>query len=293
MNALLRLLVTISAAACLIGGAAIPAHGAQVEARQPAADHVGSASPREAAAPRDCRSFYPEGRAPRILRPKLQRDVRTLCYRSFGVLHSGASRAPLVSSTFLAPGSVTNAPERTGFENFYPEPRLRRSERAELADYRRQSYRFDRGHMTAFADAPDALSQAETFSLANIVPQAAGLNRGDWKNLEIAIRRTARRAPVYVATGPLYEGARLQVAGNVLVPTAIWKAVYVPGRGGQAWIATNEPTATWQAMTIAEVSVRAGIDPFPGLLPSEKAQAVRVIRFTLPATRRTSWRTPS
>src|SRR3546814_6547563 len=89
---------------------------------------------------------------------------------------------------------------------------------------------------------PNKESQAESFSLANIVPQNGELNRGIWADLESDIRDTIVRYGVgYIVTGPLFLGGEIDTLhGRVMIPTHIWKAVHVPGLGGIVVVATNE-----------------------------------------------------
>src|SRR3546814_5140694 len=70
--------------------------------------------------------------------------------------------------------------ERTS--EFFAETQIPVSESAELDDYRRSGY--DRGHLAPSGNMPNKESQAESFSLANIVPQNGELNRGIWADLE-------------------------------------------------------------------------------------------------------------
>jgi endonuclease G, mitochondrial len=55
----------------------------------------------------------------------------------------------------------------------------------------------------------------------------------------------------------------------VLVPTGLYKAVYLPSRReAAAYIAPNAPGMEWRAVPVAELRELAGIDAFPAM-PSE------------------------
>ena len=160
--------------------------------------------------------------------------------------------------------------ERTNL--FHAEERLPPDERAELADFVRSGY--DRGHLAPSADMPDERSQAESFSLANMVPQARRLNAGLWAAIEIAVRQRARRGgELYVVTGPIFQGTDLRaLRGRVVVPTAVFKAIYDPRRGtAGAYLAPNTDEAGWEAVSIARLREVSGIDVFPSLPEEVKA----------------------
>nr|MBA4768970.1 DNA/RNA non-specific endonuclease [Sphingobium sp.] len=161
---------------------------------------------------------------------------------------------------------------------FHPEARLPSDERAELADY--VGGGFDRGHMAPSGDMSKSEDDFETFSLANMVPQAGALNRSGWAALEQYVRSLAvTLGKVYVVTGPSYESRKLRtIGGRVLVPSHVWKAVYVPGQGAGAWIATNEARSRWRVVSLAALTDRTGVDPFPALSAQEKR---RVPKFPL------------
>lgn len=87
---------------------------------------------------------------------------------------------------------------------------------------------FDRGHIVPAADqkwSPEAMT--DCFSLANICPQDAGLNRGVWQTLEKMERRWARRdSAIIIIAGPIYTPSDQQRIGRtqVRVPSAFFKA---------------------------------------------------------------------
>lgn len=226
-----------------------------------------------ASATTTCPEHYAGGVEPKLINAKLDRSTVALCKRSFALLHSGLTRTPLYVGERLTRASVAAARKYDQRDNrFHPEPRLPAGDRAQLRDYTRSG--FDRGHMAPSGDMADAAADYDSFSLANIVPQAGGLNRNSWSDLEDYIRKlTTKLGAAYVVTGPLYEGTNIKALnGRVLVPTSVWKAIYVPGEGAGAWIATNAAAPRWQVVSVAELTSRAGIDPFPAVPAATKAK---------------------
>jgi len=220
-----------------------------------------------------CPATFAGGAEPKLTNTKLEAATRVLCFRAFAALHSGVTRTPLWSAEHLTRASVEAAQKRDIRDNgFHPEDRLPDAERAELADYRSSGY--DRGHMAPSGDTGDDASDRETFSLANMVPQLAVLNRNGWSRLESYVRSlTLKLGETYVVTGPLYEGTSLKrVGGRVLVPSSVWKAIWVPGQGAGAWIATNAAKPRWQVASVAQLMAKTGIDPFPTMDAATRAK---------------------
>ena len=158
--------------------------------------------------------------------------------------------------------------------SFHPEARLPEGVRSELGDYRGSGY--DRGHMAPNGDMGDDASQADSFSLANMVPQNHANNAGIWAGIEEAVRDAAASdGEVYVVTGPLYGGSDVPVInGRVFVPTNLWKAVYDPVSGeAGAYVADNAPGQGYRTLSIAALATLTGVDPFPSLPAAVKAAA--------------------
>lgn len=180
-----------------------------------------------------CPQFFAGEQPPALLNPKLGQRTTLLCNDAYAVLASGVTRGALWSAEHPTTASLDAARETPREGQFHVEDRLPPSDQARLEDYRRSG--FDRGHMTPSGDMPDAQSQQQTFSLANMVPQAAELNRGVWAGIEMAVRHLAqRRGELFIVTGPAFQGQALKTIGSngVLVPSATWKAVYDPRSGG-------------------------------------------------------------
>ncbi len=95
------------------------------------------------------------------------------------------------SAEHLTAASLVSARETARRGRFHADRRLPYEDQAQLDDYRGSGY--DRGHMTPSGDMPDPRAQQQSFSLANIVPQAAVLNRGVWAGIETAVRDLAVR----------------------------------------------------------------------------------------------------
>jgi endonuclease G len=226
--------------------------------------------------PTDCSTDYVGGTAPDLVNDKLKNGLRELCFSEFAVYHSGLTATPLFVAQHLTADIVHRAKGVDREDVFHAEPQLPSSERAELSHYRKSG--FDRGHMAAAADMASRKGQDESFSLANMVPQKPSLNRGDWARIEDTTRSLAEGyGEVYVVTGPVFAGASLsRIGGRVLVPTYVYKAVYVPSTGqSSAWWADNK-TGGMEVVTIDQLTARVGADVFPAVPASSKASLVKL-----------------
>jgi endonuclease G len=122
--------------------------------------------------------------------------------------------------------------------------------------------------MAPSGDMPDLISQQQSFSLGNVVPQTPALNRDVWEGIESAVRHLAqRRGELYVVTGPLFQGDQVVfLHGHVRVPTSTWKAIYDPAaRGAAAYSCTNVETPVCVYQSIAVLEQETAIDPFPAV----------------------------
>jgi endonuclease G len=196
---------------------------------------------------------------------------RFLCYDAFAILHSGESKTSVFVAQKLNRSSIADADEKRT-NRFFPDSRLRSAERATLDDYKGSGY--DRGHLAPAGDMPTAQAMAQSFSLANMVPQAPEHNRGVWaKSVEAATRKYASRATgdIYVITGPVFVPSIAESPsigpGQVRIPKYLFKLVYDEQKGN-AWAYWNENSNSTQAsapISYEELVKRTGISFLPSL----------------------------
>lgn len=216
--------------------------------------------------------------APVVINRNLAQRTRQIVYEGYAVLHSGVSRTALWSAEHLTASRIDAARAMKRKNAFHAEERLPPDERAELSDYARSGY--DRGHLSPSGDMPTENAQQESFSLANMIPQDPKNNQILWQGIEEATRRAATtEGELYVVTGPLFEGGALQrLNGRVLVPTAVYKAIYAPADSqAGAYVTRNAPGMEYQTVSIAELESRSGINLFPSL-----PQKIKSVKMRLP-----------
>jgi endonuclease G, mitochondrial len=233
-----------------------------------------------------CNEQFESGTPPRLTNPKLSAKSSELCFTGFATLFSGVTRTPLYSAEHLTRERIRSAKETKRRNAFHEEMRLAAADRSELADYARSG--FDRGHMAPSGDMPDPQSQYDSFSLANMIPQDPDNNRRLWEGIESAVRAFAvADEDVYVVTGPIFQGATLQsLRGRVMVPTGVFKAIYVPRRNAAAaYVVNNEAGMDWKTVSVAELRNVVGIDVFPAL-PAEVKERIMTLPRPKPHRRR-------
>lgn len=219
-----------------------------------------------------CRNFFVNGKPPVVAhRP----TNRALCYDAFAILHSGDSKTAVFVAEKLNRAAVADADEERT-DRFFPDARLRSAERATLADY--QGSGFDRGHLAPAGDMPTAQAMAQSFSLANMVPQAPKHNQGAWRtSVEAATKKYAGRASgdVYVITGPVFAPSIDQSPGigrgHVRVPRYLFKLVYDQdkNRAWAHWNLNDNATRPSPPISYGELVRRTGIEFLPGVNPAD------------------------
>ncbi len=224
-----------------------------------------------------CRDQFTGGQSPILTNPKLTNKYRELCNLAYAAGHSGITRTPLWSAEHLTRDQLLDARGLKRSNNFRADTRLPYNERAELSDYARSGY--DRGHMSPSADFADQSSQDESFLLSNMIPQEPENNRGIHEKIESAVRREVkRRGELYVITGPLFQGSRLEsLKGRVIIPTGIFKCLYDPIRKESGcYLEQNAPGTDYSTVTVAEIEKQAGINLFPALSSDIKNRQMRL-----------------
>lgn len=215
-----------------------------------------------------CPQFFAQGAIPQAgstenLKP------RALCFEAFAVLHSGTTKTPIYVAERLNSQQVANAQDEERTNKFFADARLPRAERAELDDYKGSGY--DRGHMAPAGDMPNATAMAESFSFANVVPQAPQNNRKSWAGIEKATRKYVRRAKgdVYVITGPVFGSTPPATVGpdQVWVPQYLFKLVYDPvtHRAWAHWIENSDSARAGRPISYRELVKRTGVEFLPGV----------------------------
>ena len=204
----------------------------------------------------DCKDLFPGQEIPTS--PQLGRD---LCFDGFAIYYSPQDKKPIYTLEKLSRDSLTGQrPKRSN--QFYEEARLPFAERAQLSDYRGSGY--DRGHNAPAGDMNSDRSMAQSFSLANMMPQARQNNQGIWaKNVEEPTSLYAKRVPgeIYVYTGSVGNAGSIG-RGQVTIPTHLYKLVYDPARNSAwaYWIEnTNEANMT-PPISYQDLMQKTGID---------------------------------
>jgi endonuclease G len=129
--------------------------------------------------------------------------------------------------------------------------------------------------MAPAADMPTAQANDQSFSLANMVPQARINNQRTWAGIEKATRHYIRRAqgPVFVFTGPVYAGAPARTIGpgQVWVPTHLYKLVYDAGTGKSwaHWVENTDEARAGKPITYRELVERTGIEFLPSVAAAQ------------------------
>lgn len=192
-------------------------------------------------------------------------QLRELCFDGFAVLHSGATRTPIYAAQRLNKQALGGI-KRQRSDRFFADGRLPRSEREELDDYKRSGY--SRGHMAASGDMATEDAMAQSFSLANMVPQSIRHNSGAWSKIEQDTRKYVQRAKgdVYVVTGAVFGGAAERVGPNgVGVPSHLFKLVH-DARTGQTWVhwqANRDDERPSRPITYEELVRRTSVEWLP------------------------------
>ncbi|WP_114638137.1 DNA/RNA non-specific endonuclease [Polynucleobacter necessarius] len=204
----------------------------------------------------ECQDLFPQQQIP--ITAQAGRD---LCFDGFAIYYSPIDKKPIYAVEKLSRSQLlTPHPRRSN--QFYEEARLPVSERALLSDYRGSGY--DRGHNAPAGDMSNERSMAQSFSLANMMPQARQNNQGIWaKNVEEPTRLYAKRAAsdIYVFTGSTGNQGSIG-SSHVTVPSHLYKLVYDPHKNvaWAYWVENSNEAQMSPPISYAQLVAKTGID---------------------------------
>ena len=212
-----------------------------------------------------CKDLFP---AQKI--PTTTQAGRDLCFDDFAIYYSPSDKKPIYTIEKLN-GEQLQAPHPRRTNQFYEEARLPFNERALLADYRGSGY--DRGHNVPAGDMTSEKGMAQSFSLANMMPQARQNNQGIWaKRVEEPTRMYIKRAQgdVYVFTGSIGNLGSIGKS-KVTIPSHLYKLVYDPGKklAWAYWVENTDDAQMSAPISYADLIQKTGIDFH---LPVESAE---------------------
>ena len=203
-----------------------------------------------------CKDLFPSQQI-----PSTSQVGRDLCFDDFAIYYSPADKKPIYTVEKLN-GEQLQAPRPRRTNQFYEEARLPLSERALLADYRGSGY--DRGHNVPAGDMTRERGMAQSFSLANMMPQARQNNQGIWaKRVEEPTRMYIKRAQgdVYVFTGSTGHAGSIGKS-KVTIPSHLYKLVYDPNKklAWAYWVENTDAAQMHPPISYAELIQKTGID---------------------------------
>src|ERR1051326_2472609 len=103
--------------------------------------------------------------------------------------------------------------------------------------------------MTPAGDMSTADSQRESFSMANMTPQASKLNRVAWRNIETEVRNDVlKNGSAYILTGSIVQTKKVMNDG-IVIPDYIFKAVYFSPSNIKVYVAENNNSMNYKILT--------------------------------------------
>lgn len=223
----------------------------------------------------ECKSNFPNEKVPVLINKS---GIYDLCFDSFAVLYSGETKTPVFAIEKLSRDRIRAAKTIKRTNQFYEEGRLPQRVRSALNDYHNSGY--DRGHMAPAGDMPNDYAMAQSFSLANVIPQSPENNRGVWAlRVESPTRKYAQRAKgdIFVYTGPIFTKPIKKIGkNNVWVPSHLFKLIYDPDthRAWAYWIENSPLAKASPPISYREFLNRTQLDLLSGLVVIDKEHSM-------------------
>jgi endonuclease G len=233
-------------------------------------------------APATCNNFY-QGNTPPAAVSAAVPDRVILCERFYATAYSTRLHNPIWTSYRLTKAMSLGADDfKRCCSSFRPDPQLTPDQQGNDNDYAHTN--FDRGHLVPADDAETRDDQTHTFIVTNITPQPHKFNDGIWGDLEASLHMLVRDVDViFVVTGTVFRAnpptmtstVRPRRSGDpsrIAIPDFTYKAIFIPSRNiAIGYLMTNAEVSRCTVHSIADLTRRTGVDPFPALPASLKA----------------------
>lgn len=208
-------------------------------------------------------------------------DHEIVCHENYAICYRESYEQAEYSAYILKRENLEKNAQRKN--NFRSDPAVS-TQSASKDDYKGSGY--DRGHLAPAGDFPfSEKAMSESFFMSNMSPQAPGLNRGIWEELESLVRKWAEKyGTVYVACGPVLEKDACEYetigANKVAIPQYFYKVVLIPQSDRESEDGTEEDYfaagfvfpnrgcegTVWDyQVAIDEIEERTGLDFFSNL----------------------------
>lgn len=182
---------------------------------------------------------------------------KELCYTEYTVLYNYQYKIPMISAEHLTADKVDKSRNVKRHDAFHVDMNIPAASSQKVSSYIGTGY--DKGHMTPAGDMSTADSQRESFSMANMTPQASKLNRVAWRNIETEVRNDVlKNGSAYILTGSIVQTKKVMNDG-IVIPDYIFKAVYFSPSNIKVYVAENNNSMNYKILTTTEFQSIYGI----------------------------------
>lgn len=228
------------------------------------------------AQPSQCENQFVSATLPTVSSARANQMITSLCFNGFSVGYSHRLRTPIWSASYLTRERLRGAYDLERHNQFHEETQLPRSSRVTLDEMR--VYNYDRGHLSPNYDMGTIEQQYDSFSLANVVLQHREHNRKLWSNIEKLTRHQVYRyGDAYVVTGVAFLEGKDVARTGILIPSHLFKAVYVPelGQAGVYW-SKNDDSQHLEVISLEQLQQKTDLDVMPSLAESLQKTALHL-----------------
>lgn len=182
-----------------------------------------------------------------------------LCYSEYTVLYNYQYKIPMISAEYLTPEEVKESNSITRKDSFHVDNNIPSQFNQKISSYIKTGY--DKGHMTPAGDMSNRDAQIESFSMANMTPQAKQLNENAWRKIETEVRNEVlKNGPAYILTGSIVQNDNIMNDG-IVIPDYIFKAIYI-NNTSKVFVAENNNSMKYEILSTNDFKLKYKITLF-------------------------------